>query len=70
MNQLQSSDIIDMRCDLHAIRQKFGARYFASEEAVREAASLWGASCNKHGVLDNITAVSYTHLTLPTSDLV
>ena len=55
MNQLQSNDIIDMRCDLHAIRKKFGERYFASEDAIQEAASLWGASCNRHGVLDNIT---------------
>ncbi|WP_123644191.1 hypothetical protein [Histidinibacterium lentulum] len=58
MNQLQSNDIIDLRCDLHAIKQKFGERYFASEEAVQEAASLWGASCNKHGVLDSVTEKS------------
>ena len=55
MNNLQTPDTIDFRCELHAIREKFGERYYDSEEAVQEAAQLWGLACNKHGVLQQIT---------------
>ena len=55
MYQLQENDIIDLRCELHNIREKFGDRYFANQEAVQEAARLWGTECNRNGVLNNVT---------------
>lgn len=50
-----NQDIIDFRAELNAIVQKFGPRYHCDESAISQAADLWGAQCNKHGVLDQIT---------------
>lgn len=55
MNSLQSTEIIDFRCELHEIREKFGARYYANDDAIQEAAHLWGARCNRHGVMNDVT---------------
>ena len=55
MNEIPTTDMIDMRCELHAIRQKFGERCFANDEAIQEAAALWGAICNRHGVFNSPT---------------
>lgn len=55
MEDFHPQDIVDFRCELHAIKQKFGPRYYCDEQAAQEAALLWGAHCNMHGVLDQIT---------------
>lgn len=55
MEDFNPKDIIDFRCELYAIRQKFGPRYYCERQAAQEAARLWGVHCNEHGVLDQIT---------------
>ncbi|MCZ4269087.1 hypothetical protein O4H48_14415 [Rhodobacteraceae bacterium G21628-S1] len=55
MENLQTQDRIDFRCELHAIRQKFGPKYFREPKAAQEAARLWGYDCNEHGVLMHVT---------------
>lgn len=55
MTNSESHDIVDFRVELDAIRQKYGPRFHCEENAVIDAAALWGAHCNAHGVLDQIT---------------
>lgn len=55
MEDFDPQDIVDFRCELYAIKQKFGPRYYREQQAAQEAARLWGVHCNKHGVLDQIT---------------
>ena len=54
MNHLDRNDMIDLCADLHAIRQKFGPHYYREPQATVEAAELWGARCNQHGVMNQI----------------
>lgn len=55
MHDLQSKDIIDFRAEIFEIKQKYGPRYHCEGKAIREAAALWGAQCNEHGVLNQLT---------------
>lgn len=36
--------------ELQTIRQKYGARFYDDENAINEAAELWGCTPNEHGV--------------------
>lgn len=57
-----SPDIVDFGEQLNAIRQKYGARFHSKNEAVTEAAALWGAQCNDCGVLTQVTeTISVVH---------
>lgn len=55
MNHINTHDMIDLCADLHAIRQKFGPKYYQEPQATIEAAALWGAKCNSCGVLTDVT---------------
>jgi hypothetical protein len=55
MEDFYPQDIVDFRREFHTIKQKFGPRYYCEEQAAQEAARLWGAHCNVHGVLDQVT---------------
>lgn len=41
---------INFNAELSAIRTKYGERFFANENAILEAADLWGCQPNEHGV--------------------
>lgn len=55
MNHIEHHDMIDLCADLHAIRRKFGPQYYREPQATIEAAALWGARCNQHGVMNEVT---------------
>ena len=52
MTELQGDKTVDLRADLHAIKQKYGAKFYMDRKATREAAALWDIHCNENGVLD------------------
>jgi hypothetical protein len=55
-------DIVDFSDELTAIRHKYGARFHSKNEAVTEAAALWGVQCNECGVLTQVTeTISIVH---------
>ena len=55
-------DTVDFGEQLNAIKQRYGSRYHAKNEAVIEAAALWGAQCNDCGVLTDVTeTISIAH---------
>ncbi len=47
--------LIDHSQAIDAIKRKYGPRYFVDPEAFAEAATLWGANCNEHGVVSDVT---------------
>ena len=50
-----TTDMIDLSADLEAIRQRYGPQYRREPQATIKAAALWGAKCNSHGVLTDVT---------------
>lgn len=55
-------DFVDFGEQLNAIKQRYDSRYHAKNEAVMEAAALWGAQCNDCGVLTQVTeTISIVH---------
>lgn len=53
---------MDFGEQLDAIKQRHDSRYHARNEAVIEAAALWGAQCNDCGVLTQVTeTISIAH---------
>ena len=47
---MTSYKTIDMIDELNLIKEKYGERFFANEEAILEAAKLWGCEVNDCGV--------------------
>ena len=48
---MQELSLIDKSAELQSIKQKYGRRYFADPEALKEACTLWGVKSNEHGVV-------------------
>jgi len=46
---------IDMSTEIDAIKDKFNPKYHNKQEAINEAAVLWGCNPNEHGVLPMAT---------------
>lgn len=49
--QLTTQGTIDKSEELAAIKEKYGAKFYFNKAAFTEAATLWGAACNDHGVI-------------------
>lgn len=51
MQNVLKISIIDKTEEIQAIKKKYGSKYYFNDVAHKEAAHLWGAECNEHGVV-------------------